>query len=80
MQNASACYGRMFPSIQATTTNLEVRGQVFGYRVEHTGVVASRRSVTTDHEAWARCASCPDFESCFHLSTGTLLMEVALKH
>jgi hypothetical protein len=80
MQQPSACYGKMFPSILVTTANQDVRGQVFGYRVEHTGVVESRRAVTTDPEAWGRCAACPDFESCFRLSSGTLLMEMALRH
>jgi hypothetical protein len=41
MQNTSACYGKMFPSILAVTANREVRGQVFSYRVEPAGVVES---------------------------------------
>ena len=79
MRPHSACYGKMFPPTLVRTANKEVRAKVFGYRVDHTGVVERGRTVTTDLEAWEDCTVCPDLESCLRLSTGTLLMEIALK-
>ena len=79
MQHPSACYGRMFPSVLVKTANEEVRGKVFGYRVDHTGVVPSRWTVTRDPQAWDECTTCRDLDGCFRLSTGTLLMEMAVK-
>lgn len=75
----SACYGKMFPSTLVKADNKEIRARVFGYRVDHTGVVETGRTVTTDREAWEECVQCPDLEGCFRLSTGTLLMEIAVK-
>jgi hypothetical protein len=79
MSPHSACYGRIFPPTLVRTDNKEIRGKVFGYLVEHTGVVERGRTVTTDLQAWEECTLCPDPESCFRLSTGTVLMELALK-
>ena len=78
MPHSSACYGRMYPPTLVKTPNKEVKGKVFGYRVDHTGVVESRRTVTTDPDAWRECTQCPDLDGCFRLSTGTVLMEIAL--
>jgi hypothetical protein len=79
MKPASACYGKMFPPTLVKTDNKEIRAKVFGYRIDHTGVVETGRRVITDLEAWGECSVCPDRESCFRLSTGTLLMEIALR-
>jgi hypothetical protein len=78
MERPSACYGKMFPATLVKTANRQVKAKVFGYRVDHTGVVETRRTVTTDREAWRECTRCPDLDNCFRLSTGTLLMEIAL--
>jgi hypothetical protein len=77
--SASECYGRMFPPTLVRTANMDVRGKVFGYRLDHTGVVESARSVTTDRSAWQACTICPDFDACSRLSTGTVLMEIAVR-
>lgn len=79
MRHLSACYGKMFPATLVKTANKEVRAKVFGYRVDHTGVVETGRTVTTDPKAWEECTECPDLDGCFRLSTGTLLMEIAVK-
>lgn len=39
MRHPSACYGKMFPTTLVKSANKDVRGMVFGYRVDHTGVV-----------------------------------------
>jgi hypothetical protein len=79
MKPHSVCYGRIFPPTPAKTDNREIKAKVFGYRVDHTGVVETARTVTTDRKAWDECSECPDLEGCFRLSTGTLLMEIAVK-
>ena len=79
MQQSPACYGRMFPSTLVRSANTEVRGRVFGYRIDHSGVVESQQVVSTDSEAWRECTKCPEVDSCFRLSTGTLLMEIAVR-
>ena len=75
----SECYGRMFPPLLVETANLDVRGKVFGYRIDHTGVVESARTVTADRDAWQGCTTCPEFDACSRLSNGTLLMQIAMR-
>ena len=79
MQHPSTCYGKMFPATLVKAENQEVKGRVFGYRVDHTGVIATGRAVTVDREVWQECTQCHDFDGCFRLSTGTLLMEIAVR-
>ena len=79
MQHTSACYGRMFPATLVKTENQEVKGRVFGYRVDHTGVVETGRATTVDRAAWQECTQCHDVDTCFRLSAGTLLMELAVR-
>jgi hypothetical protein len=79
MKPHSACYGKVFPPTLVKTDNKEIRAKVFSYLVDHTGVVETGRKVSTDLEAWEECSQCPDLDGCFRLSTGTLLMEIALK-
>ena len=80
MKHASGCYGKMYPATLLKVANREVMGKVFGYRVDHSGVVETRRTVSTDLGAWEQCIQCPDFDSCYRLSAGTLLMELAARN
>ena len=75
----SECYGRMFPPTLLERADADVRGKVFGYRLDHTGVIESARRVTADRDAWQTCTICPEFDACSRLSAGTLLMEMALR-
>ncbi len=79
MKNDPECYGRIFPPLIPLAHNETVAGKVFGYRVEHPGIVVTRRAVTTNREAWRQCLQCPDFDGCYRLSTGTALMEMAVR-
>lgn len=79
MNNAPDCYGRMFPSIAAMEHNKPVSGNVFGYQVQLPGIAVTRRGTTVNADAWRQCVACPEFESCYRLSTGRLLMEMAVR-
>ena len=73
------CYGTLFPPISRLTPNADMAGKVFSYRVEHHGVVPQAPAVHIDSEAWHRCTQCPDFDGCYRLSFGTLLLSCALR-
>ena len=73
------CYGKMFPSVAGPAHNRTVRGKAFGFRRDVPGVVASRHAAVLDAEAWQQCVACPNFDACYRLSLGALLMEMALK-
>ena len=80
MNSHPDCYGEMFPPVGVIAHEREVRGQVFGYRVEQPGVISTASTARVDRAAWEACASCPDFENCHRLSTGRLLMELATRN
>ncbi len=56
------CYG-MFPSVMTRPNNL---------------TMATDRSVASSHEAWLRCVAREGCETCYRLSVGRLLLEIAL--
>ncbi|MCL5734847.1 MAG: hypothetical protein M1274_04540 [Actinobacteria bacterium] len=62
------CYGRMCPSALVRVANTDVGAQVFGYRVDHPGLVDTQRTVTVNLEGWDRCLHCSDFDA----ATGSL--------
>lgn len=77
--NAHAdCYGRLFPSVRVLAHNDDVAGKVFGYHVEQGGMVSSVPTVSVNSEAWDCCTRCDEFELCYRLSVGRLLMEAAV--
>lgn len=59
--------------------NEAVTWKVFGYSVDHPGMVATNRVATVNREAWQHCLECPELDGCYRLSIGTVLMELALK-
>ncbi len=72
------CCGKMFPTLIGRPDNVTVAGEVFSYYITHTGPIVTDRSVLVNHEAWRRCAACAEHESCYRLSAGRLLLEIAL--
>jgi hypothetical protein len=69
----------MFPSVIDTAHNRPVGGTVFGYEVYYGGQVAQRRGATVNHDTWQECLKCSDLDSCYRVSTGKMLMELAVK-
>ncbi len=72
------CYGKMFPTVIGRPDNVTVAGEVFSYYIKHRGPMVTDRSVSVNHEAWRRCVACAEHESCYRLSVGRLLLEIAL--
>ncbi len=79
MKPETECYGKMFPAVIEMAHNKAVLGKVFGYRVDYPGQVAINQVASVNLEEWQRCLECPEFDGCYRLSTGTLLMELAVK-
>jgi hypothetical protein len=78
MNREAGCYGKMFPSVVEMAYNKMIIGKVFGYEVNYSGQVADKRSATVDREAWQKCLECCDLDGCYRLSTGTMIMELAV--
>lgn len=79
MNREQECYGKMFPSVVEMDHYKAVVGKVFGYQLDYSGQVAQKRDAIVDRDAWQKCMECPEMDGCFRLSTGTMLMELAVK-
>jgi hypothetical protein len=79
MNSEQECYGKMFPSIVEVVHDKPVAGRVFGFEADYSGQVARKRDATVNRDAWRECLRCRDFDSCYRLSMGTILMELAVK-
>jgi hypothetical protein len=79
MNREPECYGKLFPSVVEMAHNGPIAGKVFGCEVDYQGQVAHKKMATVDRDAWEKCLQCCDLDGCYRLSTGTLLMELAVK-
>jgi hypothetical protein len=79
MNGEQECYGKMFPSVVEMAHNRPISGRIFGYQIDYAGQVADRRTATVDRDAWQKCLECPSLDSCYRLSEGTMIMDLAVK-
>jgi hypothetical protein len=79
MNREPECYGKMFPPVVEMAHNRSVVGKVFGYELSYQGEVAACRAATVNRDAWQQCLECREFEGCYRLSAGTMLMELAVR-
>jgi hypothetical protein len=79
MNGEPECYAKMFPPVVEMDYNNSVTGKVFGYEMDYPGQLAHRRDAIVNREAWRKCLACSHFDGCYRLSTGLMLMELAVK-
>jgi len=72
------CYGEMFPDFTRLKRGEALDGQAFTALIVDSGTGAHGRNLEVNSEAWARCAECPDYRSCYDLSVAKLLMRHVL--
>jgi hypothetical protein len=78
MDRDHLCYGKLFPSLLQVPDRGSSAGKVFAFQIDHPGIIVRQRAVSVDRKAWEECVRCPDFDGCYRLSTGTLLLEAGL--
>ncbi len=65
----------MFPDVLHLEIDRPQRGKVFSLLLERAGeMFRCNRKVSGDIEPWDACRKCPEFESCYQLSMGKLLL------
>ncbi len=73
------CYGTMFPPTLHVDADRPVRGKAFAYQLfTPGGIMRADRRVSADIKAWDECVSCAEFEHCYKLSLGKLVLETAI--
>jgi hypothetical protein len=63
------CYGGMFPSLNPRDGAASQEGRVFGIRIETLGIGSTGFDVLVDQAQWERCIGCPDYRTCYDLSS-----------
>ena len=79
-QAHKACYGTMFHDMLHFEANKPMRGKVFSFEVDRTGVVQSARHVTADMPQWDDCLECDEFDHCYKFCVAKLLLQTAVEH
>lgn len=79
MSDHKACYGKMFPDVIAPVEAGRHSGKVFSFLIENFGLTRGKRQVDFELDAWGECQSCPDFEHCYKLSAGKLMLQIAIR-
>jgi hypothetical protein len=72
------CYGTMFPDFTRLKHKEKLEAQAFTALVVSSGTGAQGRNLEVKREAWAKCAECPDYRTCYDLSVARLLMNHVL--
>lgn len=78
-ESHNQCYGSMFPQTLHASSGQPVRGKVFAYQlVRAGGTFLSDQGVSADIQSWDECVECQEFDTCYKLSFGKLLLEAAI--
>ena len=73
------CYGNLFPDALHLTNDRTMKGKVFSLALTTAGGLwrADRRA-DADVSEWDECRQCPEFEHCYQLSLGKLMLQTAI--
>lgn len=75
----NTCYGTMFPSVFPVEADRPISGKVFTFELTKAGrMFIADRQVSTDIAEWDNCLACPEFDPCYKLSLGKVMLEAAI--
>ena len=72
------CYGKMFHETLHFSANTPMRGKVFAFELDRSGLVRTRRSIDADISEWDDCLDCEEFQHCYQLCMAKLLLQTAI--
>ncbi|MDQ2092458.1 hypothetical protein [Marimonas arenosa] len=79
MATHKPCYGKMFPEVPGPSNSDPKTGKVFSFASESMGLAPPTMRAEHSAAEWDDCLKCEDFDSCYKLSTGKLLLLAAIK-
>jgi hypothetical protein len=60
--------------------NVPMRGKVFSFELDRTGLARSSRQIGADIAEWDDCLDCEEFDHCYKFCTATVLLQTAIEH
>ena len=72
------CYGTMFHDTLHFATNEAMKGKVFSFELDTSGLARSDRKVMANIEEWDDCLECPEFDHCYRYCMARLSLEAAI--
>ena len=79
MAQHKPCYGTMFHDALHFSTNKPMRGKVFSFEIDTTGLARSDRRVDANLQEWDDCLECPEFDHCYKFSMAKLALQTAIE-
>ena len=74
-----SCYGTMFHETLHFEENLPMRGKVFSFELDRTGLARSSRRIGADMDQWDDCLDCEEFDHCYRFCIAKLLLQTAIE-
>ena len=75
-----SCYGTMFHETLHFRENVPMRGKVFSFELDRTGLVRSSRRFEADMTEWDDCLDCEEFDHCYRFCMAKLALQAAIQH
>ncbi len=70
----------MFHDVLHYQENASMKGKVFAFELDRTGLSRSSRSVKSDIAEWDDCLECEEFDHCYKFCIAKLLLQDAIEH
>jgi hypothetical protein len=78
--NHKSCYGTMFHELLHFHENAPMRGKVFTFELDRSGLARSNRHIEADIVEWDDCLECEEFNHCYKFCIAKLLLQNAVEH
>jgi len=69
----------MFPDVIAPVESGSPAGKVFSFDIENFGLTRGQRRVKLYLDTWEECLGYSDFDGCYKLSAGRLMLQTAIR-
>ena len=79
-RNHKPCYGTMFHEVLHIQENAPMKGKVFAFELNRSGLARSSRSIKADIAQWDDCLECEEFDHCYKFCIAKLLLQAAIEH
>ncbi len=57
-----------------------MKGKVFAFELDRTGLARSSREIKADIAEWDDCLGCEEFDHCYKFCTAKLLLQDSIEH